>query len=83
MQRRFSLTNIRTTTCQRRRNAYRDKLWRQLGVRNTDVSYLDNWSSHFYSYGPSLSIPIFQGGQLVSSVKLARAQQAWLLQLSR
>ena len=48
----------------------------QLGVRNTDVSYLDNWSSHFYSYGPSLSIPIFQGGQLVSSVKLARAQQA-------
>ncbi|AMG58052.1 efflux transporter outer membrane subunit [Pantoea vagans] len=48
----------------------------QLGVRNTDVSYLDNWSSHFYSYGPSLSIPIFQGGQLVSNVKLARAQQA-------
>jgi len=48
----------------------------QLGVRNTDVSYLDNWSSHFYSFGPSLSIPIFQGGQLVSSVKLARAQQA-------
>lgn len=48
----------------------------QLGVRNTDVSYLDNWSSHFYSVGPSLSIPIFQGGQLVSSVKLARAQQA-------
>lgn len=48
----------------------------QLGVRNTDASYLDNWSSHFYSIGPSLSIPIFQGGQLVSSVKLARAQQA-------
>lgn len=48
----------------------------QLGVRNTDVSYLDNWSSHFYSIGPSLSIPIFQGGRLVSSVKLARAQQA-------
>ncbi|POW57448.1 RND transporter [Candidatus Pantoea alvi] len=48
----------------------------QLGVRNTDVSYLDNWSSHFYSVGPSLSIPLFQGGRLVSSVKLARAQQA-------
>lgn len=48
----------------------------QLGVRNTDASYLDNWSSHFYSFGPSLSIPIFQGGQLVASVKLARAQQA-------
>ena len=45
-------------------------------MRNTDISYLDNWSSHFYSVGPSLSIPIFQGGRLVSSVKLARAQQA-------
>ncbi|KHE03014.1 RND transporter [Pantoea stewartii] len=48
----------------------------QLGVRNTDASYLDDWSSHFYSVGPSLSIPLFQGGRLVSSVKLARAQQA-------
>lgn len=48
----------------------------QFGVRNSDASYLDNWSSHFYSYGPSVTIPIFQGGRLVSSVKLARAQQA-------
>lgn len=48
----------------------------QLGVRNTDASYLDNWSSHFYSVGPALSIPIFQGGRLVSSVRLSRAQQA-------
>lgn len=48
----------------------------QFGMRNTDISYMDNWSSHFYSFGPSLSIPLFQGGQLVSSVKLARAEQA-------
>ncbi|OON40919.1 RND transporter [Izhakiella australiensis] len=48
----------------------------EFGMRNTDASYLDNWSSHFYSFGPSLSIPIFQGGRLVSSVKLARADQA-------
>lgn len=48
----------------------------QFGMRNTDASYLDNWSSHFYSYGASLSIPIFQGGRLVSSVKVARAEQA-------
>ena len=48
----------------------------ELGVRNTHANYLDNWSSHFYSFGPSVSIPIFQGGRLVSSVKLARAQQA-------
>jgi len=48
----------------------------QFGMRNSDASSLDNWSSHFYSYGPSVTIPIFQGGRLVSSVKLARAQQA-------
>ncbi|WP_034945648.1 efflux transporter outer membrane subunit [Erwinia oleae] len=48
----------------------------QFGMRNSDISYLDNWSSHFYSFGPSISIPIFQGGRLVSSVKMARAEQA-------
>lgn len=48
----------------------------QFGMRNSDASYLDNWSSHFYSFGPSVTLPIFQGGRLVSSVKLARAQQA-------
>lgn len=48
----------------------------QFGVRNTDASYLDNWSSHFYSYGPSISLPIFQGGRLVAGIKLARAEQA-------
>lgn len=48
----------------------------QLGVRNTDASYLDDWSSHFYSIGPGISLPIFQGGQLVSQVRLARASQA-------
>ncbi|PIJ48676.1 RND transporter [Erwinia sp. OLTSP20] len=48
----------------------------QFGVRNTDASYLDNWSSHFYSFGPAVSLPLFQGGRLVSSVRLARADQA-------
>lgn len=48
----------------------------QLGVRNTDAGYLDNWSSHFYSIGPGISLPIFRGGQLVSEVRLTRAQQA-------
>lgn len=48
----------------------------QLGVRNTDASYLDDWSSHFYSIGPGISLPIFQGGRLVSQVRLARAEQA-------
>lgn len=48
----------------------------QFGMRNSDASYLDNWSSNFYSFGPAISIPLFQGGRLVSSVKLARAEQA-------
>ncbi|WP_075180821.1 efflux transporter outer membrane subunit [Pantoea sp. 1.19] len=48
----------------------------QFGLRNTEADSLTHWSSHFYSVGPSLTIPIFQGGRLVSSVKVARAQQA-------
>ncbi|WP_241609658.1 efflux transporter outer membrane subunit [Rosenbergiella australiborealis] len=48
----------------------------QLGVRNSDISYMDNWSSHFYSIGPGINLPIFEGGRLVSNVKLARTEQA-------
>ncbi|MFP2237946.1 efflux transporter outer membrane subunit [Pseudescherichia vulneris] len=47
----------------------------QFGLRNSETNWLTDWSSHFYSVGPQISIPIFQGGRLVSSVKLARAQQ--------
>lgn len=47
----------------------------QLGLRNDESGYLLDWASHFYSIGPQVSIPIFQGGRLVSSVKVARAQQ--------
>ncbi len=47
----------------------------QFGLRNSEASWLTDWSSHFYSVGPQVSIPIFQGGRLVSSVKVARAQQ--------
>ncbi|WP_413730731.1 efflux transporter outer membrane subunit [Sodalis sp. RH22] len=48
----------------------------QFGMRNTDADYLTHWSSHFYSFGPQVSLPIFQGGRLVASVKLSRVQQA-------
>lgn len=48
----------------------------QFGMRNNDADYLTHWSSHFYSYCPQVSIPIFQGGRRVSSVRLARVQQA-------
>ena len=45
-----------------------------LGIRAIDASYLTNWASHFYTAGPSLSLPIFQGGQLTANLRLARAQ---------
>ena len=47
-----------------------------LGIRALDASYHTRWVSHFYSAGPSLSLPIFEGGQLTANLRLNRAQQA-------
>jgi NodT family efflux transporter outer membrane factor (OMF) lipoprotein len=46
------------------------------GLRNTGTRYLTNWSSNFYTFGPKISLPIFQGGALVANVRLARARAA-------
>ena len=46
-----------------------------IGMRALDASYLTNWASHFYSAGPSISLPIFSGGQLSANLTLARAEQ--------
>jgi NodT family efflux transporter outer membrane factor (OMF) lipoprotein len=46
-----------------------------LGIRASDASYLTRWASHFYSAGPSVSLPIFQGGRLSAGLRMARAQQ--------
>jgi outer membrane protein, multidrug efflux system len=46
------------------------------GLRNLGTRYLFDWSSHFYSFGPSVSLPIFQGGALIANVRLSRAQAA-------
>jgi NodT family efflux transporter outer membrane factor (OMF) lipoprotein len=46
-----------------------------LGLRAIDASYLTNWASHFYTLGPSVSLPIFQGGKLTASLRMARAQE--------
>ena len=45
-----------------------------LGLRALDVSYLTSWASHFYSFGPSISLPIFEGGKLTANLRVARAQ---------
>jgi NodT family efflux transporter outer membrane factor (OMF) lipoprotein len=47
-----------------------------LGFRAVDASYLTNWASLFYSAGPSISLPIFEGGQLEANLRTARAQEA-------
>jgi len=47
-----------------------------IGLRAVDADYLTNWASHFYSFGPAISLPIFQGGRLTANLRLARAQQA-------
>lgn len=45
------------------------------GLRALDAGYLTNWASAFYSFGPSLSLPIFEGGRLTAQLKIARAQE--------
>jgi multidrug efflux system outer membrane protein len=47
-----------------------------VGLRNTDASYLTNWSSLFYSAGPAVSLPIFEGGKLTANLRTARVQEA-------
>lgn len=47
-----------------------------LGLRNSSTGYLFNWDSHFYTFGPTVSIPIFHGGALVANVRLSKAQAA-------
>jgi len=46
------------------------------GLRNLSPGYLFDWDSKFYTFGPTISIPIFQGGALVSNVRLSRALAA-------
>ena len=47
-----------------------------LGLRGTEISALSSWANHFYSVGPTISVPIFQGGRLTANLTLARSQQA-------
>ena len=47
-----------------------------IGLRNTDTRYLFDWASKFYSAGPGISVPIFNGGALIASVRLSRTEAA-------
>ncbi|WP_234731945.1 efflux transporter outer membrane subunit [Acidocella facilis] len=47
-----------------------------VGFHALDASYLTNWANLFYAFGPSISLPIFEGGKLSSNLRLARISQA-------
>ena len=47
-----------------------------VGTRAGRANYIARWNSLFYSVGPSISVPIFEGGRLVAAVRLSRAEQA-------
>jgi multidrug efflux system outer membrane protein len=45
-----------------------------VGTRAIQAKYLAHWSSLFWSVGPSISLPIFEGGALRANVRIAKAQ---------
>ena len=45
-----------------------------VGTRATQAKYLARWSSLFWTVGPSISLPIFEGGALRENVRIAKAQ---------
>jgi multidrug efflux system outer membrane protein len=47
----------------------------EVGTRASNASGLTHWSSLFYSFGPSISLPVFEGGALVANLHLSQAQQ--------
>lgn len=47
----------------------------QLGVDAFEYQDLSSWSSRFFSIGPTVYLPIFQGGALTKKLKLTEIQQ--------
>jgi multidrug efflux system outer membrane protein len=45
------------------------------GTQAETFPKLADWASRFYSIGPSLTVPIFEGGKLRASIKLADLQE--------
>jgi NodT family efflux transporter outer membrane factor (OMF) lipoprotein len=46
-----------------------------LGFQSLQLSSLGAWASHQFVFGPSISLPIFQGGRLKGTLELRKAQQ--------
>ena len=45
------------------------------GTQAETISKLADWASRFYSIGPNLTLPIFEGGKLHANIKLADLQE--------
>jgi NodT family efflux transporter outer membrane factor (OMF) lipoprotein len=46
-----------------------------LDIQALDFNKLGSWAARTYSFGPSLSIPIFEGGKLKGNLDLTKAEQ--------
>jgi NodT family efflux transporter outer membrane factor (OMF) lipoprotein len=47
----------------------------RVGVEAFESRDLDNWASRFFAVGPTLYLPIFQGGRLAESLALSESRQ--------
>jgi multidrug efflux system outer membrane protein len=45
------------------------------GFQSADIGILFDWPSRFWAIGPSLTLPVFQGGQLTANLRQAKAVQ--------
>jgi multidrug efflux system outer membrane protein len=50
------------------------KLTGSAGYQSTDIKSVLDWQNHVWSFGPSISLPIFKGGQLRANLRKAKAR---------
>ncbi len=46
-----------------------------VGLDSLKFSDLFDWDSHFYNFGPGVTLPIFHGGQIVANIEIKTEQQ--------
>lgn len=46
-----------------------------IGLDSIHLSDIVDWDSHFYNFGPGVSLPIFRGGQIRANIKITTEQQ--------
>lgn len=46
-----------------------------IGLEALKLGDLFDWDSHFYNFGPGVTLPIFRGGQIVANIDIKTEQQ--------